>query len=206
MITPRKPLSFETFGQLVNDNFSIFAQATEMAFRMKSSKNLLTVEQDSVHPHFMLVTGEDGVSLATIKSELATMAEVLQYKDPKGYSADMNVADLGNVSWNQLTTRTALHPMLPELFRDAARLISQQYGTKVYLSELHQTVITKMKAFLTQAGHKAITDSLKECDKRAVIANELVALMHARKFLLLDVKTYPSERKHIQLISESPLP
>lgn len=155
MITLRKPIPYEKFHELVDNNFTIYTRSSFLHFDAKaliySTKGKLP-NLTEVTPHF-LTHNQDHIHMLTVTSEV--------FEWEKTY----NSTELNINTWAQISNNTRLHPLI------APVVTSTFYPHIKYYDSVDKDEI---RHEVWSAENIHLQNFLSECNRAAVIAPEII--------------------------------
>lgn len=181
MIKSREILQFERFSELMDANFSIYVRATLIDFSVTWQEYIIPGNfQFDVAEHSIYMYAIGIFSYGHIFSEISSLTYVV--RTLVGIQNYLNISSQnskdGNVTLGELHHGTRLHPQLHSLVvTDAVRNISSKYADN-YSYVRHNEIRSNMRLLLKEGELRLFDDSLRMCNRTAVILPENVC----RKF------------------------
>lgn len=180
MIKSREILEYEKFSELVDANFSIYVRATmidiSISWRPTKEQYKFHVDQHSI---YMQPTGV--FSTVQIYSEISSLSYVVQARHSSNFNISSKSSQHEGVTLSDLQQATSLHPLMPSaVVTDVARNISMQHATN-YTYMFHDEMKFNFRKLLEKAEMRLLNNSLRECNRTAVILPENICLRLANE-------------------------
>lgn len=180
MIRARETLKYDKFSELVNANFSIYARTSVIrpGFFHQEYYRSVVPKYDFIESHRISMKPSGVFMYVRIYSEIFNLGSLIANQHSDNINTSPGSED-GNVDLSELQRGTQLHPMLPfSVISNAVSNISDRFRRNHSYAHHHEMEL-KMRQILREGEMRLLNDSLRMCNRTAVILPESSCLEFA---------------------------